>query len=45
VKLDYVSIAHPETLEELQRVEGPALVLVAARVGLARLIDNMLIEP
>ncbi len=45
VKLDYVSIAHPETLEELQRVEGPALVLVAARVGPARLIDNMLIEP
>ncbi len=43
VTLDYVSIAHPETLEELERIEGPALVLVAARVGAARLIHNLLI--
>jgi len=45
IRLDYVSIAHPETLEELERIEGPALALVAAWVGPARLIDNMLLEP
>jgi len=45
VGLDYVSVAHPETLAELERIEGPALVLLAARVGPARLIDNALIEP
>jgi pantoate--beta-alanine ligase len=43
VALDYVSLAHPETLEEVERIEGPVLVLVAARVGSARLIDNALI--
>ncbi|GBC77672.1 Pantothenate synthetase [bacterium HR08] len=43
VTLDYVSLAHPETLEEVERIEGPVLVLVAARVGSARLIDNALI--
>lgn len=43
VALDYVSLAHPETLEEVERIEGPVLVLVAARVGSARLIDNTLI--
>ncbi|GBC81766.1 Pantothenate synthetase [bacterium HR10] len=43
VTLDYVSLAHPETLEEVERIEGPVLVLVAARVGSARLIDNTLI--
>ncbi len=44
VALDYVSVAHPETLEEVERIEGPVLVLVAARVGTARLIDNVLIS-
>ena len=43
VALDYVSLAHPESLEEVERIEGPVLVLVAARVGSARLIDNALI--
>jgi len=43
VELDYVSLAHPETLEEVQRIEGPVLVLLAAKVGSARLIDNALI--
>jgi pantoate--beta-alanine ligase len=44
IALDYVSVAHPETLEEVERIEGSVLVLVAARVGTARLIDNMLIS-
>ena len=39
--LDYVSISDAATLEELTIVEGPARALVAARIGPARLIDNV----
>ena len=38
---EYVSIAHPETLEELERIHGPALVSIAVRIGRTRLIDNV----
>ena len=40
VRLEYVSVAHAETLEELELLESPALVSLAARIGKARLIDN-----
>jgi pantoate--beta-alanine ligase len=40
-KLEYVSVAHPETLEELKRIQGPALVSMAVRIGKTRLIDNV----
>jgi pantoate--beta-alanine ligase len=42
-KPDYVSIAHPETLEELERIQGPALVSLAVRIGRTRLIDNVML--
>ena len=42
--LDYVSIADPQTLDELDEVAGPALALVAVRIGQTRLIDNMFLE-
>ena len=45
VKLDYASIVHPLTLEELERLKGKAVALVAARVGKTRLIDNAVIRP
>jgi pantoate--beta-alanine ligase len=38
---DYVSVADPETLRELDRVQGPALVSLAVRIGRTRLIDNI----
>ena len=41
VDLEYVSVAHAETLEELDLLESPALVSLAARIGKARLIDNL----
>lgn len=41
VRLEYVSLADDETLEELPKVDRPALLLVAARVGTTRLIDNI----
>ncbi len=39
-KIDYVSIANAETLDELDRVKPPALVSLAVRFGKTRLIDN-----
>jgi pantoate--beta-alanine ligase len=40
-RIDYVSVAHPETLQELDRIQGPALVSMAVRFGRTRLIDNV----
>lgn len=40
-RIDYVSVADAQTLEELERVEGPALVSLAVFIGHTRLIDNI----
>jgi pantoate--beta-alanine ligase len=39
-EIDYVAICNADTLAPLERVEGAAVALVAARVGATRLIDN-----
>jgi pantoate--beta-alanine ligase len=39
--IDYVSIAHTETLEELTVIERSAVVSLAVRMGKTRLIDNI----
>ena len=41
----YVSVADSMTLEELDRIDGPALVSLAVRFGSTRLIDNCVLEP
>lgn len=41
--VDYVSVADPETLEELDDVRSQALVSLAVRLGRTRLIDNLLL--
>jgi len=38
---DYVSVADADTLRELERIDRPALVSLAVRVGPVRLIDNI----
>jgi pantoate--beta-alanine ligase len=43
LQVDYVAICDPDTLEPIQRVDRPAIALVAARVGATRLIDNELL--
>ena len=43
-KVDYVSIADAETLDELDTVSPPALVSLAVRIGKTRLIDNVVLE-
>ncbi len=40
-QVDYVSVAGPESLRELDRVEECALVSLALRIGATRLIDNV----
>ena len=42
--IDYVSVADAETLEELEQVQGRAMVSVAVRLGNTRLIDNIILE-
>lgn len=45
IRLDYLRIVDPDTLQDLPDVSRGALVAVAAWVGPARLIDNVLIPP
>jgi pantoate--beta-alanine ligase len=40
---EYVSVADARTLVELDRIDGPALASLAARVGRTRLIDNVVL--
>jgi pantoate--beta-alanine ligase len=43
IALDYVSVADPVTLDELERSGERAVISLAARVGKTRLIDNVLL--
>ena len=44
VGIDYVEVADPETLAPLDMARGNMILLVAARLGKTRLIDNLLIS-
>jgi pantoate--beta-alanine ligase len=43
VRVDYISVVDPDTLEDVADVRDGALVAVAAFVGSTRLIDNVLL--
>jgi pantoate--beta-alanine ligase len=43
-KIEYVSIADAETLEELTEIDKSAIASLAVRIGKTRLIDNILLE-
>jgi pantoate--beta-alanine ligase len=45
VRLDYFEIVDPETLDAVSDLSRPVLVAVAAFVGKARLIDNVVLNP
>jgi pantoate--beta-alanine ligase len=44
-EIDYITICDPETLDDMTSVDRPALMALAVKVGKARLIDNMILNP
>lgn len=44
IRIDYLAVADAQTLEPQQRIRGRVVLLVAARVGRTRLIDNLLVD-
>ncbi|MCA9133764.1 MAG: pantoate--beta-alanine ligase, partial [Planctomycetales bacterium] len=44
-RVDYAQVVDRQTLQSLERLDRPAVALIAAYVGATRLIDNMLLEP
>jgi len=45
IRVDYLSIVDPETLEDLDRPAARLMLAGAIRIGDVRLIDNLLCEP
>ena len=45
VRVDYIEIVNPDTLDPVQQIAEPTLVAVAAYVGTTRLIDNVVLNP
>lgn len=45
VRLDYLEIVDPDTLDPIDSIAGKALVAVAAYVSATRLIDNVVLTP
>ncbi len=45
VEPEYIELVHPDTLDAVARLERPALLAIAARVGETRLIDNVILSP
>ena len=44
IKIQYLSIVNPDTLQDLNRVTGKCLVAVAVKLGSTRLIDNIIVD-
>ncbi|MGD0981382.1 MAG: pantoate--beta-alanine ligase [Solirubrobacteraceae bacterium] len=45
IEPEYLDIVDPETLEAVAEIDRPVLIAVAAKVGRARLIDNVVVSP
>ncbi len=45
VEPEYVALVDPDTFAPVQELDRPALLVLAARVGPIRLIDNVVLEP
>ncbi|MGH7273165.1 MAG: pantoate--beta-alanine ligase, partial [Nitrospiria bacterium] len=43
-RVDYVSISNPQTLQEVQKIEGKTLIALAVWIGKTRLIDNIIVR-
>lgn len=42
-EIDYITICEPETLTDIENIDGPSLLALAVKIGKARLIDNSII--
>jgi pantoate--beta-alanine ligase len=45
IEPEYVALVQQDTLDPIARLERPALLAVAAKVGSTRLIDNVILDP
>jgi pantoate--beta-alanine ligase len=45
IEADYLALVDPSTFESVDRLDRPALLVLAARVGEVRLIDNTTLAP
>ncbi len=43
-KIDYIEIVCPVSMKALKRVESGALIAIAVKLGVARLIDNIIVK-
>jgi len=43
--IDYIAICDPETLIDIKAIDRPVVMALAVKVGKARLIDNMILNP
>lgn len=43
--IDYIAVCDPETLDDMDVIDRPALMALAVKVGTTRLIDNMILSP
>jgi pantoate--beta-alanine ligase len=44
-QIDYISVVDPESMQPVERIEEPVLIALAVKIGPARLIDNLLVDP
>ncbi len=44
LEVEYAAVVDPDLFARIDRIEGPALAVVAARIGSTRLIDNMVLD-
>lgn len=45
IRIDYISLCDPETLEEVTAITAPTLMALAVMMGTTRLIDNWVLRP
>src|SRR5690606_33371894 len=44
VRIEYLELVHPDTLEPIATADAGSVIAVAAHVGRTRLIDNVILE-
>lgn len=45
LRLEYLEVVHPQTLQPITEITGPVLIAIAAWLGSTRLIDNVPADP